>query len=51
MILPFIAATMRELLLTIPPQVRESAYGLGSTTFEVSPRSACPTSAPAPSGR
>ncbi|MCW5759322.1 MAG: phosphate ABC transporter permease subunit PstC, partial [Phenylobacterium sp.] len=35
MILPFIAATMRELLLTIPPQVRESAYGLGSTTFEV----------------
>lgn len=35
MILPFIAATTRELLLTIPPQVRESAYGLGSTTFEV----------------
>jgi phosphate transport system permease protein len=35
MILPFIAATLRELLLTIPPQVRESAYGLGSTTFEV----------------
>ena len=35
MILPFIAATMRELLLTIPAQVRESAYGLGSTTFEV----------------
>ena len=35
MILPFMAATLRELLLTIPPQVRESAYGLGSTTFEV----------------
>ena len=35
MILPFIAATMRELLNTIPAQVRESAYGLGSTTFEV----------------
>ena len=35
MILPFIAATMRELLLSIPPAVRESAYGLGSTTFEV----------------
>lgn len=35
MILPFIAATMRELLLTIPAAVRESAYGLGSTTFEV----------------
>jgi len=35
MILPFISATMRELLNTIPAQVRESAYGLGSTTFEV----------------
>lgn len=35
MILPFIAATLRELMLTIPAQVRESAYGLGSTTFEV----------------
>lgn len=35
MILPFIAATMRELLLAIPPAVRESAYGLGSTRFEV----------------
>jgi phosphate transport system permease protein len=35
MILPFIAATLRELLLAIPPAVRESAYGLGSTTFEV----------------
>jgi phosphate transport system permease protein len=35
MVLPFIAATMRELLLSIPPAVRESAYGLGSNTFEV----------------
>lgn len=35
MILPFMAATLRELFLTIPPQVRESAYGLGSTTSEV----------------
>ncbi len=35
MILPFIAATLRELLNTIPATVRESAYGLGSTTFEV----------------
>ncbi|HEX6858591.1 MAG TPA: phosphate ABC transporter permease subunit PstC [Caulobacteraceae bacterium] len=34
MILPFMAATLRELLLTIPAPVRESAYGLGSTTFE-----------------
>ena len=35
MILPFIAATLRELLSTVPPQVRESAYGLGASTFEV----------------
>jgi len=35
MILPFIAATLRELLLTVPPTVRESAYGLGATTQEV----------------
>jgi phosphate transport system permease protein len=35
MVLPFIAATLRELLLTIPAQVRESAYGLGSSTWEV----------------
>ena len=30
MILPFMAATLRELLLTVPAQVRESAYGLGA---------------------
>ena len=35
MILPFIAATLRELLLTVPPKVRESAYGVGSTSLEV----------------
>jgi phosphate transport system permease protein len=35
MILPFMAATLRELLLTVPATVRESAYGLGATTFEV----------------
>jgi phosphate transport system permease protein len=35
MILPFIAATLRELLLTVPAAVRESAYGLGATTMEV----------------
>ena len=35
MILPFMAATLRELLLTVPHQVRESAYGLGATTNEV----------------
>jgi phosphate transport system permease protein len=35
MILPFMAATLRELLMSVPPQVRESAYGLGATTSEV----------------
>ncbi len=35
MILPFMAATLRELLSTVPAQVRESAYGLGATTGEV----------------
>ncbi len=35
MILPFIAATMRELFLTVPAKVRESAYGIGCTPLEV----------------
>ena len=35
MILPFMAATLRELLLSVPVGVRESAYGLGATTAEV----------------
>ena len=35
MILPYMAATLRELFLTVPAKVRESAYGLGSTPLEV----------------
>ncbi len=35
MILPFIAATMRDVFLTVPPVYKESAYGLGCTTWEV----------------
>jgi len=35
MILPFTAAVLRDLMLTVPPQVRESAYGLGSSNMEV----------------
>jgi len=35
MILPFMAATLRELLMSVPAGVRESAYGLGATTAEV----------------
>ena len=35
MILPFIAATMRDVFLTVPPVFKESAYGVGATTWEV----------------
>jgi phosphate transport system permease protein len=35
MILPFMAATLRELFLTVPSKVRESAYGVGCTPLEV----------------
>ena len=35
MILPYMAAVFRELFMSVPPQVREAAFGLGSTSFEV----------------
>ncbi len=35
MIIPFIAATMRDVFLTVPPVYKESAYGIGCTTWEV----------------
>ena len=35
MILPYMAAVFRELLLTVPAQVREAAYGIGCTPCEV----------------
>jgi phosphate transport system permease protein len=35
MILPYMAAVLRELLLTVPAQLRESGYGIGSTSWEV----------------
>jgi phosphate transport system permease protein len=35
MILPYMSAVFRELFLTVPPQVREAAYGLGCTPLEV----------------
>lgn len=35
MILPFIAATMRDVFMTVPPVFKESAYGVGCTTWEV----------------
>jgi phosphate transport system permease protein len=35
MVIPFIASVMREVFLTVPSQLKESAYALGSTTTEV----------------
>ena len=35
MIVPFIAATMRDVFLSVPPVFKESAYGLGATRWEV----------------
>jgi phosphate transport system permease protein len=35
MVLPFITSIMREVFETVPPMLKESAYGLGATTAEV----------------
>ena len=35
MISPFISSVMREVFLTVPTRLKESAYALGSTTWEV----------------
>lgn len=35
MVLPFIAAVMRDVFDIVPPILRESAYGVGCTTWEV----------------
>ncbi len=35
MIIPFIASVMRDVFDVTPPLLKESAYGLGSTTWEV----------------
>ena len=35
MVIPFIASVMREVFLTVPPELKESCYSLGSTTWEV----------------
>ncbi len=42
MIIPFIAATMRDVFLTVPPMFKESAFGLGCTTWEVMRRIVLP---------
>jgi phosphate transport system permease protein len=35
MVLPYMVSIMRDVFETVPPQLRESAYGLGATTWEV----------------
>ena len=35
MVLPFITAITRDVFNTVPPMLRESAYGMGMTTWEV----------------
>lgn len=35
MVLPFITSITRDVFETVPPMLKESAYGLGATTFEV----------------
>lgn len=35
MVIPFIASVMRDVFEIVPPMLKESAYGLGSTTWEV----------------
>jgi phosphate transport system permease protein len=35
MVLPFITSITRDVFETVPPMLKESAYGLGSTTWEV----------------
>ncbi|MEN9545134.1 MAG: phosphate transporter permease subunit PstC, partial [Pseudomonadota bacterium] len=35
MVIPFIAAVMRDVFEITPPMLKESAYGLGATTWEV----------------
>jgi len=42
MIIPFIAAVMRDVFEVTPPMLKESAYGLGATTWEVVSRIVLP---------
>ncbi|MCP9760339.1 phosphate ABC transporter permease subunit PstC [Aquitalea sp. S1-19] len=35
MVIPFIASVMRDVFEVVPPMLKESAYGLGATTWEV----------------
>ena len=42
MVIPFISAVMRDVFEVTPPMLKESAYGLGATTWEVVSRVVLP---------
>ena len=42
MVIPFIASVMRDVFEVTPPMLKESAYGLGATTWEVVSRVVLP---------
>jgi len=42
MVIPFIASVMRDVFETVPPVLKESAYGVGCTTWEVVTRIVLP---------
>src|SRR5690606_24412588 len=42
MVIPEIASVMRDVFEVVPPMLKESAYGLGSTTWEVTWRVVLP---------
>lgn len=42
MIIPFISSVMRDVFDVVPPMLKESAYGLGATTWEVAWRVVLP---------
>ena len=42
MVIPFVASVMRDVFDTVPPQLKESAYGVGCTTWEVVTRIVLP---------
>jgi phosphate transport system permease protein len=49
MIIPFISAVMRDVFEVTPPMLKESAYGLGATTWEVVYKIVLPFTRPASS--
>lgn len=42
MVIPFVSSVMRDVFEVVPPLLKESAYGLGATTWEVARRIVLP---------